>query len=190
MPPRARKKQWSPHKRTRVRKMYEMGYTARQIAACEGIPQNSVSGIATRYTHQQSGRDLPRPGQPPKLSDRDKRCILRCVRESPFIQNKQLLEQTGLGCSIETLTHYLTSQGIQHHRALQRPLLRPEDAFRRLVFAEKYARKPISWWRSVVFSDEVSIARGDGQRRQWVFSSRVQKVPCIETGDSFTNPLS
>ena len=125
--------------------MYEFGYTARQIATQEGVPINSVSSIATRYALQQSAKDLPRLGQPPKLSDRDKRSIMRCIKDDPFIQNKQLLKRSGIGCSIGTLTYYLTSQGIQHRFALQRPLLRPEDARKRLEFAREHAGLPASW---------------------------------------------
>lgn len=154
--------------------MYEQGYSKGRIAQCEGIPYGSVHGIATRYTQQISGRDLPRPGQPKKLSPRNKRNILRIIEEDPFITNKNLVQRTGVSVSVATLTSYLKSQGIQHRRALQRPKLTPTAAARRLEFAREHIQKPISWWRKVIWSDEVTVARGDGLKSKWCFCQPVR----------------
>ena len=65
--------------------MYISGMGQSAIAAKEGIPIGSVNGIATRYTHQISALSLPKPGRPPIPTDRDKRSIVRIVKEEPFI---------------------------------------------------------------------------------------------------------
>ncbi|PTB75090.1 hypothetical protein M440DRAFT_1335306 [Trichoderma longibrachiatum ATCC 18648] len=75
MPKTTRKHHWSPHKRTRIRMMYEEGIPKYEFARREGVPIGSVHGIATRYTQQISAQSKPRPGRPEKLSDADKRHI-------------------------------------------------------------------------------------------------------------------
>ena len=72
MPRHTQSKSWSPHKRGRIAKAYFKNESIRCIAAEEGVPYGSVHGIASRYTTQIKGQDLPRPGQPKKISDRDK----------------------------------------------------------------------------------------------------------------------
>lgn len=69
MPRRGRKANWSAHKRTRIRILYESGVPTREIAIREGVPAGSVHGIATRYEGQVSGQDQPRPGRPKKNRD-------------------------------------------------------------------------------------------------------------------------
>lgn len=173
MPRITQKKHWSPHKRTRIRMMYEQGYSKSQIASKEHIPKGSVHGIATQYTQQISAQSKPRPGQPKKLTKYDKRHIKRMIRENPFITNQELLNTIDLRISIKTLSAYLKSEGIQHMSALRRPKLTATAAAERLRFALEHANKPLSYWYKVFFSDEVSIAKSEPGRKGWVFCCRV-----------------
>ena len=101
--------------------------------------------------------------------------IFRSISFSPFILNRELLEQTNITCSIATLTRYLQEQGIQHTRALRRPKLTPSAARARLDFAQRHIQEPLSFWKRWIFSDETTIARGDGERGKWVFCRRVSQ---------------
>lgn len=105
--------------------MYEKGYSAREIAAAEGIPANSVSGIAKRYIQQISAQSKPRSGQPKKMTEADKRHIKRLIQRNPFISNKEIISTVPLNVCVKTLTSYLKSEGIQHKLALRQPKLTP-----------------------------------------------------------------
>ena len=98
--------------------------------------------------------------------------IFRVIEKDPFILPAQLVTEAGLGVSVRTLLRYLKKEGIHHQKALRRPLLTPETALLRLQFAEKYLDEPPRFWRRWVFSDESTIARGDGERQAWVFCPR------------------
>ncbi|KAM4063611.1 DDE superfamily endonuclease [Hirsutella rhossiliensis] len=56
-----------------------------------------------------------------------------------------------------------------HFKALGRPKLTPEVAEKRLLFAIRHINLPLGAWKSWVFSDETSIAQGEGERQAWVF---------------------
>lgn len=153
--------------------MREFGVSAWRIGIEEGVSPRAAYGIETRYRYQKSGKDLPRSGRPPALTDRDKRHIKRSIEIDPFITTKQIKASVGLTCHIRTITRWLRKEGIMHSRALRRPFLKDEHAEQRLAWALEYIDKPIEWWKLVVFSDESTIARGEGEKEAWVFCRKV-----------------
>lgn len=149
--------------------MYELDKTHREIAAETGVSAGSISGIIKRYNGQQSARSHRRAGRPQKLGERDKRLLFRIIRQDPFIEAEELLKAASLSVSKATLIRFLKKEGIHHRKALRRPLLTEETAKKRLEFAQAYENEDPSFWRRWIFSDETTIARGDGKRQQWVF---------------------
>lgn len=115
--PKTKRKQHSPHKRTRIVALHEAGLTHREIAAREGVAPGTVSGICKRYRDQDSAQSLPRSGRPRVLNERDVRHILRLIKEDPSISYEQLRRKAGLECSPETIKRELLRQGIRHVRA-------------------------------------------------------------------------
>lgn len=160
--------EYSPHKRTRIQMKYELGISQRQIAFQEGVPKGSVSGIIKRYRQQSSAKSSPRAGRLTKLSENDKRLLFRSISKDPFISIEDLLRESQLNVSAKTLSRWLKSEGILHKHALRRPLLTPKAAKKRLQFAIEHSTKDINFWRRWIFSDETTIARGEGERQAWV----------------------
>jgi transposase len=169
MPRIASKSHHSPHKRTKVVHQFLSGVSARAIAAKFDLTRSAVYNIHYRYKQQQSAKSRPRSGRPHSLNERDKRHLFRLIEIDPFIQNSELLRRAGLSCCTATLTSFLKKEGIQHTKALRRPKLTPAVAEKRLQFARLHIRKPLSWWKRVIFSDETTVARGQGERQKWVF---------------------
>lgn len=149
--------------------MYNMGVPQRQIARVMGVSPGSISGIIRRYDDQKSAKTQHRAGRPPKLSKRDKRALFRIIKQDPFITIPNLLLLSGLDVSERTILQYLQSEGIHHQHALRRPLLTPEVAQKRLEFAQEHVDELPEYWERWIFSDESTIARGDGDRGGWVF---------------------
>ena len=162
MPPSTPRLEYSPHKRARVVQAYDLGMKVKDIALKEGISPGSVWGIQKRYRNQERGRNKRRVGRPKIISERDIRHVKRIIDVDPFISNENLLRAAALSCSISTLNRVLVKEGIQHHRALRRPKLTTELAAKRLTFAQRYLEKPLDWWKNWIFTDETTIARGDG----------------------------
>lgn len=156
---------------------YKMGTSQRRIAFNEGVPAGTVSGIIDRYNEQESAASRPRSGRPPLLLERDKRVIIRAITNFPFIKLSDLVTEAGLTCSTKMLSRWLKKEGIHHNRALQRPYLTNLHAQKRLTFAIKYRGKPASFWKRWIFSDETTIARGQGDRVKWVFHRKVHTHP-------------
>ncbi|KAJ4162925.1 hypothetical protein NW754_014346 [Fusarium falciforme] len=51
-----------------------------------------------------------------------------------------------------------------HYKSLLRPFLSEANARKRLRFARRYVHMAEDFWEKWTFSDEVIIARGEGQR--------------------------
>lgn len=184
--PRIRQKtHHSPHKRTRIVIMKDLGVPLDEIVAKEGVTKHAIFRIVRRYRSQISAKDKPRSGRPTILTDRDKRHIERIVDQFPFITVQEIKERTGISCHRSTITRWLKKQGIQHHHALRRPFLGPTAVQQRRDFAEKYRHEPASYWYSWFFSDEVSIDRTDGDITKWCFHRAVSFIAA--SLDEFSN---
>jgi len=177
LPPEAPRKHYSPHKRARIAALQTAGISHRDIARREGVSAGSISGILKRYGVQKSAKSLQRSGRPRILTERDIRYLFRFIDQDPFITSEELREKANLACSVRTITRELIRHGIQHSKALRRPKLTPEHAAKRLEFARLHVRKPPSWWRRWIFSDESTIQRGDGEKQKWVFCRSVSRQP-------------
>jgi transposase len=163
----------SPHKRTRIVWRYNSGISAARIAREEGVSRHAIYGVVRRYQEQQSARDQPRHGRPHKLTKRDLRRVLLVIGRDPHIVISELIEEAGLSCHAKTLTSTLRREGIMHFQSLLRPFISPETARKRLRFAHRYINQSEESWSRWTFSDETIVARGEGQRRTWVFCKPV-----------------
>jgi transposase-like protein len=168
------KKHHSPHKRTAIATAYQKGVPAKAVAAEHGISPHALYAIARRYNNQVSCRSQSGRGGKFKLDDRYIRRILREIDQNPFISSKELIQNCSLPVTEETLVKTLKRRGIQHTQALRRPKLSDTIAQKRLEFAHKHLNKPLEYWKRFVFSDETTIARGQGERQAWVFCRAVR----------------
>jgi hypothetical protein len=107
------------------------------------------------------------------LTNSHKFSIFRLIKNSPFISINQIILQANLLFCGRTLTRYLKKHGVMHQKALLRPKLTPEVAAERFAFANEHINNDLFWWERVIFSDETTIARGEGERQGYVFCIKV-----------------
>ena len=99
------------------------------------------------------------PGRPPKLSERDKRSILRQVevlRDSVgHFTSRHVRVSAGVECRVsdETVRRVLRSSGLRYRHARKKGLLTQKDLKVRLAFARKVRRKlnPNIWKHGICF---------------------------------------
>lgn len=109
-----RKRNWSPHTRTRIAVAREFGLPYAEIARREGVSARAAAGIVRRYRHQTKGEDLPRPGRPKLLlTAREQRHVLRLVEGTAGLSKAQIIQQAGLAVSETTLARFLKEQGVK-----------------------------------------------------------------------------
>jgi transposase len=77
-----------------------------------GVPKSTVAHTMTKHRFRVDRASLPRSGAPSKLTEREKRYVLRIVRLNPKISYKNLLYNTGIIACTKTIQRYLKEQGI------------------------------------------------------------------------------
>lgn len=162
----------TPRRRNRIQSRYSTGQSVKGIAYIEGVDPDHVYGVVKRFRAQDYGVSRPGRGRPPKLDDRFKRRILREIALDPFIPITQLVKNCCDHVSDTTLRTYLKKEGIMHVKAATRPYLSEEHATGRYAFALEHRDKDVDFWRTVLFTDESTVERGQGAKSKWVFRPR------------------
>ena len=108
-----------------------------------------------------------------KLSDRDVRHLSICARRNPFTTAEKLkcdlAEHGSTPVSSRTVRRYLRRLKLRCRKAKSKPLLTVFQRHRRVIWAKKLVRKPLSFWKKCIFSDETRICMLDGTAHHYVY---------------------
>ena len=168
-------KELKPYARGIIKGKTTAGQTPTQIAADLKLSRRTIRTTLARDTERDQGTTKPRSGRPKSFTLRDERTILRMARIDPKQTYRDLIEKSGVDCSRKTVYRILRDAGIINWLVKKRPLLRPQDVKARLRWAKKYKDWTYNDWVKVIWSDECSVERGSGKRREWVFRTPAQK---------------
>ena len=130
---RRRGPELTPYKRGEIIGKYNAGVTRQNIDHILETPKSTIDYTIDQVSKRPHGESRPRIGRPPKLSDRDKRYLIRVTRMDPRITYARLKLQCGLDCSTDTIYRVLKEYGLTNWLAKKRPLLSPEVAVKRLA---------------------------------------------------------
>ena len=169
------KTEYSPYQRGIIVGAIDGGATPGAIQKAHEIPKSTAQAIVRNARTSNDGQSAPRSGRPKSLSIRDQRHTLRIARRDPKITYAKLAEQAGVTCSHDTIYRLLEEEGIINWLAKKRPLLTPELAAKRYAWTLKHESWGFEEWATVIWSDECSVERGTGKRREWVFRTPNQK---------------
>lgn len=167
-------RQYNPSQRALLIGALSVGATPYRIQKQYRVPESSVRYINSRFILHPNGA-APRTGRPPKLSERDRRKVVRIARRNPTITYRQLAKDAGVSLSHDTLYRLLKEEGITNWVCKRRPLLTPEVAGKRYAWALEHQNWTYEDWLKVIWSDECSVERGSGKRRQWAFRTPQEK---------------
>ena len=172
---RVQKTELSPYQRGIIVGANRSGAALQEIAEATGLSKATVSSTISRATKRYEGYSIPREGRSKTLSDRQRRHLIRIVRLEPKILYKDLRERAHLHCSVRTIQRALKDYGITKWLAKKRPLLTPQVAALRLKWAKEHVEWTFEQWEKIIWSDECSVERGTGKRREWCFRMPDQK---------------
>ncbi|KAI4888813.1 hypothetical protein NFI96_005447 [Prochilodus magdalenae] len=104
--------------------------------------------------------NLPRCGRKRKTDERFQRKIVRTVDKEPRLTSKQVqaaLQSEGTTVSTRTIRRRLNEKGLFGRIPRKTPLLTQRHKKARLEFAKTYLRKPKTFWKNVLWSDETKV---------------------------------
>ena len=125
-----------------------------------GLPVSTVGSIIRKWKAYGTTVNLPRPGQPFKVSSRAEARLVRTVKADPRTTRRELREDlmaVGTLVSINTISNVLHRNGLRSRRARKVPLLSKRHVKARLKFAHDHLKDSEADWFKVLWSDETKI---------------------------------
>ena len=109
------------------------------------------------------------------LSTRDERHLIRIARLQSKISYRELIEKADVECHRKIVYRLLKEYDLINWLTKKRSLLTPEVAAKRYAWCWNRRDWTYDEWKLFIFSDECSVERGTGKRRQWMFRTSAEK---------------
>lgn len=155
--------------------LFHLHYSITFISTISGRPWSTIKNFLNRTAKRGTIENAPRSGRPTKLSKRDRRAILRCVKKNKTWTREEIRQQCCPHVSLDTLDRYLRENGLRKWLAKKRPKLTEARAKERLAWALKRQHWTAEDFQSTIWSDECTVERAAHARQIWVFRTPQQK---------------
>lgn len=156
----AKIKEHSFEVRQKIVNAHKQGSGYKSISKRFEVPVSTVRNIIKKYGVFKTIQNLTGRGRKKKLSPRTVRKVIREVEKDPKTTCKKVVQQLsdhGIEISVSTLRRTLKSHGIHGYRPRKTPLLSKKHVKARLEFAREFIDKDLTFWGSVLWSDETKI---------------------------------
>lgn len=152
---------------------FQEGRSVRDIAKMVNRSHSTVHDIIKRFKVRGTLENQPKSSTRKIFNRNDERWIVREIKKNPKLSAPKLttLVQKHLNKVVhpETIRNILRKTGYNGRVARKKPFISKKNKSKRKAFAELYRNKDISFWNSVLFTDEskFNIFRSDGQAYVW-----------------------
>lgn len=168
----ARGPELPPHVRERI---YELKRSAKwgakriQKHAYPHIPLSTIHYTLRQEAKRSHGISMPRLGGPRKLTEEDRDRVYDAIQSRPDITREDLLTEVDYKVKAHSIWRLTHEMGLRKWRKMNRPYLTPIYAAKRLNWALTYRHFIPEDWKRVFWSDETTVERGQGARKEWTF---------------------
>ncbi|CAK9827555.1 Transposable element Tc1 transposase [Anthophora retusa] len=142
-----------------------------QIAVEFGISKG-VRKICEKLKNTGKPENMVRTGRKRKTSAPQDRQIVKEVKQNPFISARQIKENVSLLISITQIKSRIHEVSLHGNISRKRPYISKVNAQKRLNFARENDKKPISFWKSIIWSDESKFKLNSNNRRKYVWRKK------------------
>lgn len=133
-----------------------------------GLKHSTARSILKKYNATGTTENQPRSGRPTKLTDVDKRHIIREARKNRRAPFSEIGNQLGLKVNEITIRRVLHHAGYHRRVARKVPFLTKRHRQARMGWARLYRRYTQQQWSKIIWSDEAYIYLGDDRGRIFV----------------------
>lgn len=149
------------------------------------VPVSTVRSVINKCKAHGTVANLPRCGRKRKIDERFQRKIVRMVDKEPRLTSKQVqavLQSEGTTVSTRTIRRRLNEKGLYGRIPRKTPLLTQRHKKARLEFAKTYLRKPKTFWKNVLWSDETKVELFGKRHQHRVYRGKKQGLQRKEHG--------
>lgn len=141
------------------------------LSICKVASRVGVSVATVGRKAQKLPGENRKPGRPCKLSDTDKRKILRDITSGNYDTaagiSRGLAHDMSMAVSPTTVRRVLKEGGLRAAPKVKKPMLSLRHRNARLEFANRHKHWTINDWRKVIWSDETKVNRLGSDGRMW-----------------------
>ncbi len=160
----------------------DAGLSAGKVSKTLRCTPRAIQKLKRRCYNTNTTTSAYRTGRPPILNRRERRRLVRAAKKFPKIQWTPLFKEAGLWdyekskptISRPTAIRILKEEELFHFRSKRRPLIDATVAKLRLQHVDRWSRFDFSK-KTVILTDECSVARGSGHNPTWVWRLPNQK---------------
>ncbi|CAK44601.1 uncharacterized protein An03g03020 [Aspergillus niger] len=174
MPPR---KELTPEVRARLCELKAIGWTFTMIhKRYPHIPYSTIQTTIKRESTRKQQHSASRSGRPKRITPEEQQQLLDLVEQDQHIKMRELSTAVQSSPSIRTVQRLFRTLHMQKWKQCERPEITPQNAEKRLRWAQQYAEYTAEDFLRVIWSDECSVERGAGIRRIYTFRSPKQQI--------------
>lgn len=149
---------------------------AAAAARNQNIPPRTAQRVIHHFKQTGSTSNKPRTGRPSKLTDYDKRQIVRTARKNRRMPLTQITNQIAASISVSSVRRVLAEQGYHRRVARKLPFLTPHHKQLRRIWGNMNKHLKRRDWHRVIFSDESYIHVGDKCGRIFVTRRKDERL--------------
>ncbi|CAJ0914927.1 unnamed protein product [Ranitomeya imitator] len=157
MEKRKKTKELSEDLRNQIVRKHEQSQGYKSISRDLNVPASTVRSVIKKCKAHGTVANLPRCRWKRKIDKRFQHKIVLMLNKEPRLTSKQVqaaLQSEGTTVSTRTIRRRLNEKGLYGRRPRKTPLLTPRHKKARLEFAKTYLKKPKTFWKNVLWSDE------------------------------------
>ena len=148
------------------------GKSLQQIAHEFGISKEGVRKICQKLQKTDKPENSVRSGGKRKTTAREDRLITKEVKKNPLIIAQQVKENFCLPISITQIKSRINKSNIYGRISKNRLYISKVNALKRLNFAKKHYNKSVSFWKSIIWSDESKFELNSNKRKKYVWRNK------------------
>lgn len=159
------------------------GESYRVISKKYEVSKSAVEKLWKKLLNHNQVDNLKGRGRKRCTTPREDSMITRMALRNPTVSRQEIKEELKLNISKDTITRRLKERNLRSRAQRKKPLLSAINKRKRLNFAKKYLKKPLSFWKKVAWSDESKFELYGNRKRK-----RVWRQPKKAFEQRFTCP--
>lgn len=145
------------------------GLSYEKISEKYKISKTGAYDICKKFITYGTVKNLVRSGRKPKTSAKDDSMIVRLAKKNPLISAREIKEELNLPVSNRTVQYRLKNAGLSNYIQKRKPYISRINKKKRLAFAKEHLKKEITFWNSVLWSDESRFELFGSKKRNKVW---------------------
>ena len=163
-----RKPQISMETRWEIVHLKRNGKNGPEISQQLGVPVSTVNSIYRKWEKEGTVENKKQPGRPKEVTEEEEKMFIEVTNAHPGSSLNELRGEIDASFCKITAHNILMDYGFEYVTVPENWALTDDHRRLRLAWAIKYVKKPDTFWKRVIFTDESIIQGNPNKQKAWV----------------------